>query len=77
MLLPSDDKTMAVRLKLDEMPCMTQPYRGLLAALFLCLFPLMAMAEDPGAAIGHWRFEVDVVANEMTKVHWTGDSGMR
>lgn len=33
--------------------------------------------EDPGAAIGHWRFEVDVVANEVTKVHWTGDSGMR
>ena len=33
--------------------------------------------EDPGAAIGHWRFEVDVVANEVTKVNWTGDSGMR
>lgn len=33
--------------------------------------------EDPGAAIGRWRFEVDVVANEVTKVHWTGDSGMR
>ena len=139
--------SVAVSLKLDEMRFMNQPYRGLLAALFLCLFPLMAMAEtpppidtgvegvifvspshpgpqkidgpsiapatnlifvvkkgetkvtsfstegrfrvrlapghytvsreDPGAAIGHWRFEVDVVANEMTKVHWTGDSGMR
>ena len=140
---------MAVRLQLDEMRFMNQPYRGLLAALFLCLFSLMAVAEtpppidtgveglisvspsrpgpqkidgpsiapatdlifvvkkeetkvtsfttdgegrfrlrlapghytvsreDPGAAIGHWRFEVDVVANEMTKVHWTGDSGMR
>src|SRR5437588_4710981 len=140
---------MAVSLQLDEMRFMNQPYRALLAALFLCLFPLMAMAEtpspidtgvegvisvspsrpgplkidgpstvpatnlifvvkkeetkvisfttdeegrfrvrlapghytvsreDPSAAIGHWRFEVDVVANEMTKVHWTGDSGMR
>lgn len=146
---PSNDKTMAVSLQLDEIPCMNQPYRGLLAAVFLCLFPLMAMAgapppidtgvegvisvspsrpgpqridgpstapapnvlfvvkregktvssfttdaegrfrirlapghytvsrEDPGAAIGHWRFEVDVVANEVTKVNWTGDSGMR
>jgi hypothetical protein len=35
------------------------------------------LREDPGAAVGHWRFEVDVVANEMAKVHWTGDSGMR
>ena len=140
---------MAVRLQLDEMRVINQPYRALLVSLFLCLFPLMAMAktpppidtgveglisvspsrpgpqkidgpsiapatnlifvvkkeetkvtsfttdeegrfrvrlapghytvsrEDPGAAIGHWRFEVDVVANEMTKVHWTGDSGMR
>jgi len=33
--------------------------------------------EDPGAAIGHWRFEVDVVAGQVTKVNWTGDSGMR
>ncbi|MGH8095486.1 MAG: hypothetical protein ACREIF_18795 [Chthoniobacterales bacterium] len=33
--------------------------------------------EDPGAAIGHWRFEVDVVAGKMTTVDWTGDSGMR
>jgi hypothetical protein len=35
------------------------------------------LREDPGAKIGHWRFEADVVANEMTKVNWTGDSGMR
>ncbi len=35
------------------------------------------LREDAGAAIGHWRFEVDVAANEVTKVHWTGDSGMR
>jgi hypothetical protein len=33
--------------------------------------------EDPGAAIGHWRFDVDVVAGKMTTVDWTGDSGMR
>jgi hypothetical protein len=35
------------------------------------------LREDPGARIGHWRFEADVVANEVAKVHWTGDSGMR
>ncbi len=35
------------------------------------------LRQDPGAAIGRWRFEVDVVANEVTKVQWTGDSGMR
>jgi hypothetical protein len=33
--------------------------------------------EDPGAAVGHWRFEADVVAGDMTKVSWTGNSGMR
>ena len=27
--------------------------------------------------IGRWRFEADVVADEMTKVNWTADSGMR
>jgi hypothetical protein len=27
--------------------------------------------------IGHWRFETDVVAGQMTKVNWTADSGMR
>jgi beta-galactosidase GanA len=35
------------------------------------------LREDPGAAIGHWRFEAAVVDGEMTKVTWTGDSGMR
>ena len=35
------------------------------------------LREDPGARIGHWRFETDVVARQMTKVQWTGDSGMR
>lgn len=33
--------------------------------------------EDGGARIGHWRFETDVSSGAMTKVHWTGDSGMR
>ena len=33
--------------------------------------------KDPGARIGHWKFEADVVAGEVTKVRWTGDSGMR
>jgi hypothetical protein len=35
------------------------------------------LREDPGARIGRWRFEADVVAGEMTKVNWTADSGMR
>ena len=35
------------------------------------------LREDAGAGIGHWRFEADVVAGEMTKVNWTADSGMR
>ena len=35
------------------------------------------LREDPGSRIGHWRFEADVVAGEMTKVTWTADSGMR
>jgi hypothetical protein len=33
--------------------------------------------EDPGARIGRWRFEADVVAGQVTKVNWTADSGMR
>jgi hypothetical protein len=33
--------------------------------------------EDPGARVGHWEFEVDVVAGSIAKVSWTGDSGMR
>jgi hypothetical protein len=32
---------------------------------------------DPGAAVGHWRFETEVVVGKVTKVRWTGDSGMR
>ncbi|MEY2502549.1 MAG: hypothetical protein QOI07_2883 [Verrucomicrobiota bacterium] len=35
------------------------------------------LREDPGAKIGHWRFESDVKPGEVTKVQWTGDSGMR
>jgi len=27
--------------------------------------------------VGHWHFEADVVAGQMTKVNWTADSGMR
>ena len=37
----------------------------------------VVLREDPGARIGHWRFEADVVAGQFTKVNWTGDSGMR
>jgi hypothetical protein len=33
--------------------------------------------DDPGARIGHWHFEVEVKAGEITSVRWTGDSGMR
>jgi hypothetical protein len=33
--------------------------------------------DDPGARIGHWHFEAEVKAGEMTSVRWTGDSGMR
>ena len=35
------------------------------------------LREDPGARIGHWRFEAEVKAGEITAVHWVGDSGMR
>ncbi len=27
--------------------------------------------------IGHWHFETDVAEGKITKVQWTGDSGMR
>jgi hypothetical protein len=27
--------------------------------------------------IGQWRFKTDVVADQVTKVNWTADSGMR
>ena len=37
----------------------------------------IVMREDAGAAIGHWRFEVDVLSGEVAKVAWTGNSGMR
>lgn len=37
----------------------------------------IVMRDDPGAAIGHWRFEADVLPGEIVKVSWTGDSGMR
>jgi hypothetical protein len=33
--------------------------------------------EGEAPRIGHWRFEADVVAGQMTKVNWTADSGMR
>ncbi len=33
--------------------------------------------EDTGVSIGHWQFEVDVSADKMASVQWTGDSGMR
>ena len=33
--------------------------------------------EGAPPGIGRWRFEVDVVADQMTKVNWTADSGMR
>ena len=35
------------------------------------------LRDDPGARIGHWRFEVEVKPGEMTTVSWTADSGMR
>jgi hypothetical protein len=37
----------------------------------------VVMRTDSGAGIGHWRFETDVAATGMTRVQWTGDSGMR
>lgn len=33
--------------------------------------------EGAGAAIGRWQFEAEVASGKMTKVTWTGDSGMR
>lgn len=35
------------------------------------------LRDDPGARIGHWRFEADVKAGEVTTVRWIADSGMR
>ena len=37
----------------------------------------VVMREDPGSGIGHWRFEADVVAGQVTNVTWGADSGMR
>jgi hypothetical protein len=37
----------------------------------------LVLREDAGARVGHWRFETDVKPGEVTKVQWTGDSGMR
>lgn len=33
--------------------------------------------EGPAPRIGRWRFEVEVVAGQLTKVEWVADSGMR
>ncbi len=33
--------------------------------------------KEGGATIGHWRYEVEVVAGKMAQVDWTADSGMR
>lgn len=33
--------------------------------------------EGGAPPIGSWRFEADVVAEQMTKVTWAADSGMR
>ena len=33
--------------------------------------------EGAHGGIGHWRFEVTVVADKMASVQWTADSGMR
>ena len=35
------------------------------------------LREDPGARIGHWRWEVEVVSGSIAKVQWVADSGMR
>ncbi len=35
------------------------------------------LRDDPGARIGHWRFEAEVKPGEITSVRWTADSGMR
>ncbi len=35
------------------------------------------LREGVAPRVGHWRFEADVVAGQVTKVNWTADSGMR
>ena len=37
----------------------------------------VAAREGAPPKIGRWRFETEVVADQMTKVNWTADSGMR
>jgi hypothetical protein len=33
--------------------------------------------DDASARVGHWHFEAEVTAGKVTRVQWTGDSGMR
>ena len=35
------------------------------------------LREGAAPRLGHWRFEADVVAGQVTTVNWTADSGMR
>ena len=35
------------------------------------------LREGAAPMVGRWRFEADVVADQITKVNWTADSGMR
>jgi hypothetical protein len=35
------------------------------------------LRDDPGARVGHWRFEAEVKPGEVTNVRWVADSGMR
>jgi hypothetical protein len=37
----------------------------------------VVLREGAAPRVGRWRFEVDVVVDQMIKVHWTADSGMR
>src|SRR5438105_2077762 len=37
----------------------------------------VVLREGAAPRVGSWRFEADVIAGQMTKVNWTGDSGMR
>jgi len=37
----------------------------------------VVVPEGATPPIGRWRFEVDVVADQVTKVTWAADSGMR
>lgn len=49
------------------------------AGRFRVLLPpghYIVLREDHGAAVGHWKFEVDVVPGSIAKVNWVGNSGM-